>query len=409
MRIGLFSDTYPPFINGVSTSLIMLKRALEKLGHTVYVVTVNNESSIKYNRDDPTVLRIPAIPVGIYDYRLSGPYPVKALKIIKEWNLDVIHSHTEFGIGTFARVVARKFKIPLVHTYHTQYDDYMKEVTHGYFNKEMDKLVQYFALFYCDKTATELIVPTKKTYDQFKEQYKVERTIHVIPTGLEVERFYIENANRDLIKSIRKEYKIDKNEFILMYLGRVAKEKSIDYIVEELPEIMNKYKNFRFMIVGAGPDEEEIKKLANKLGILDRIIFTGKVPYDDVPAYYHVASAFITASTSETQGLTTIESMAASCPTICINDNAFNKVIDNELDGFLFDNKKEMVKYIEDLITDKKLRETISKQGRLTADKYNSRNYALSVLNVYRYALKENKKQRKFFLFKWIDKMKENI
>ena len=97
------------------------------MGHKVYVVTVNNESSIKYNRDDPTVLRIPAIPVGIYDYRLSGPYPVKAIKIIKEWNLDVIHSHTEFGIGNLARVVARKFKIPLVHTYHTQYEDYMKD------------------------------------------------------------------------------------------------------------------------------------------------------------------------------------------------------------------------------------------------------------------------------------------
>lgn len=409
MRIGLFSDTYPPFINGVSTSVLMLKSALERLGHTVYVVTVNNESSIKYNRDDPTVLRIPAIPVGIYDYRLSGPYPVKALKIIKEWNLDVIHSHTEFGIGILARVAAKKYNIPLVHTYHTQYDDYIKEVTHGYFSNQIDKLIQYFALFYCDKTATELIVPMKKTYDQFKEQYKVERTVHIIPTGLEVERFYLENANTDLIKQIRKEYNINKNDFILLYLGRVAKEKSVDYILKEMPPLMEKYKNFRFMVVGGGPEEDYLKELAEKLNISDRVIFTGKVPYDDVPSYYHVGSAFITASVTETQGLTTIEAMAASCPTLCINDPAFSKVIENELDGFLFNDQKEMINYIEELINNKKLRDNISKQGRITADKYNSRNYATSVLQVYRYALKEKKKKNKFFLLRWIDKFKEDV
>ena len=409
MRIGLFSDTYPPYINGVSTSVLMLKTALEKLGHNVYVVTVNNESSIKINKDDPTVLRIPAIPIGIYDYRISGPYSLKAIKIIKKWDLDVIHSHTEFGIGTFARVVARKFNIPLVHTYHTQYDDYIKEVTHGNFNNSIDSIIKHFALFYCDKTATELIVPTKKTYDLFKEKYKVERTVHIVPTGLEVERFYVENADRELIKKIRKQYNISKNDFILLFLGRVAKEKSIDYVLKELPPLMKKYNNFRFMIVGSGPDEESLKKLAEKLGISDRVIFAGKAPYDDVPAYYHVASAFVTASITETQGLTTIESMAASCPTLCINDDAFNKVISNELDGFLFNNQEEMIKYIEELIVDKKLRENISKQGRITADKYNSRNYAIGVLNVYRYALKEKKKKNKFFILRWIDKMKEDL
>jgi 1,2-diacylglycerol 3-alpha-glucosyltransferase len=163
------------------------------------------------------------------------------------------------------------------------------------------------------------------------------------------------------------------------------------------------------MIVGSGPDEESLKKLAEKLGISDRVIFAGKAPYDDVPAYYHVASAFVPASITETQGLPTIEPMAASCPTLCINDDAFNKVISNELDGFLFNNQEEMIKYIEELIVDKKLRENISKQGRITADKYNSRNYAIGVLNVYRYALKEKKKKNKFFILRWIDKMKEDL
>ena len=119
MRIGIFTDTYPPFINGVSTSIVMLKKALEKQGHTVYIVTVNNENmTYKYEEDDK-IIRIPGIPIGIYDYRLTGIYPVKIINRIRKWNLDVIHSQTEFGVGTFARIIAKQFHIPLVHTYHT--------------------------------------------------------------------------------------------------------------------------------------------------------------------------------------------------------------------------------------------------------------------------------------------------
>ena len=131
MRIGLFTDTYPPFINGVSTSVQMLKTALEKKGHTVYLVTVN-DSSIKFDyNEEERILKIAAIPIGLYDYRLSRIYPVTMINLIKSWNLDIIHSHTELGIGIFARIFAKQFNIPLVHTYHTMYKDYTHYVTHG--------------------------------------------------------------------------------------------------------------------------------------------------------------------------------------------------------------------------------------------------------------------------------------
>ena len=205
MRIGLFTDTYPPYINGVSTSVCMLKHALEKKGHQVFVVTVNN-NSLKYSfEDDNTVIRIPGIPVGIYDYRLTGVYPLRAINIVKKWKLDVIHSHTEFGIGTFARIIAKQLDIPLVHTYHTMYEDYVHYITHGYFNKSSKKIVEYLTLFYCDKTANELIVPTKKTYDLFKEKYDVDRNVHIIPTGIEIERFYKENVDHKKVTELKKQ------------------------------------------------------------------------------------------------------------------------------------------------------------------------------------------------------------
>ena len=182
MRIGIFSDTYIPQINGVSTSIEMLRKGLEKKGHKVYIVTVN-PNSLKYSYDK-RVLRIPGVPIGIFDYRLTSVYPARAIKKIKSWNLDVIHSQTEFAIGTFARILSKQFNIPLVHTYHTMYEDYVHYITKGYFKKTSKKIVEHLTLFDCYLTATELIVPTKKARDLFKDKYQVKRDVHIIPTGI---------------------------------------------------------------------------------------------------------------------------------------------------------------------------------------------------------------------------------
>ena len=168
MRIGIFTDTYPPFINGVSTSIVNLEKALKEQGHEVFIVTVNPENMSYKFENDERVIRIPGIPIGIYDYRLTGIYPLRAINKIKSWNLDIIHSHTEFGIGTFARIIAKQLDIPLVHTYHTMYEDYVHYITKGHFDRSSKKIVEYLTMFYCDKTAKQLIVPSKKTYRLFK-------------------------------------------------------------------------------------------------------------------------------------------------------------------------------------------------------------------------------------------------
>ena len=205
MRVGIFTDTYFPYISGLVTSVDMLKKSLEKLGHTVYVVTANLES-FSYEYDKNTrVLKIPGIPTGIYDSRLTGIYPIKAIKIIRKWNLDIIHSQTEFGIGTFARIFAKQYSIPIVHTYHTMYEDYVHYITHGYFNRSSKKIVEYLTVFYCDKTISELIVPTKKAYDLFKQKYKVDRNVYIVPTGIDVDKFYKENNPKLNVLKRRKE------------------------------------------------------------------------------------------------------------------------------------------------------------------------------------------------------------
>ena len=382
MRIGLFSDTYPPFINGVSTSVLMIKQGLEKLGHEVYVVTINSESFCY--KEEENILKVPGIPCGIFDYRISGVYPLKALKIIKKWNLDVIHTHTEFSIGTFARLISKQYNIPLVHTYHTMYEEYIYYITKGYFSKASKKLVEYLTLFLCDKLVEELIVPTKKTYDLFKEKYKVKRDVNIIPTGIDVSRFYKENIDKEKVNELRRDLKLSRFNFNILYVGRIAKEKSIDFLINNFKDIVKKIPRAKLIIVGDGPDMKELIDLVDKNKLNRNCLFTGKVPWNEVPLYYMLSSVFVTASKSETQGLTVIEAMAASKPVVAINDESFSLVIESYKDGILFNDDKEYKDAIYKLYKDRKLRDKISLEARKTANNYSDLSYAKKVLKVYK-------------------------
>lgn len=390
MNIGLFTDSYPPYINGVSTSVYNLREALKKLGHTVYIVTVN-DSIIKHEYDDKEkILRIPGIPIGIYDYRLSEIYPVSTVKIIKKWKLDVIHSHTEFGVGIFARILAKKFKIPLVHTYHTLYEDYTHYITHNHFNKLSKKIVKDLTKVYCVKTAKETIVPTDKIYKLFKEKYMITKNVSVIPSGIDIERFFEENVEQDKVERIKEKYGITKDDFTIIFVGRLAQEKNIEFLLNAQQKLIERgINNIKLLIVGDGPDKENYINITRKLNIFDKVIFTGKIEQDKIQYYYQCADAFVTASNSETQGLTVIEAMAAGVVPICINDMAFIDMLPKKS---LFNNQKEYINRLITFSTDEELRKEYKVEIRKKAEEYSSSTYAQRVLNVYSGVLNGGKK-----------------
>lgn len=388
MRIGLFTDAYPPFINGVATSVYMLKQGLEQLGHKVYVVTVNDES-FSYKEEDG-VLKIPSIPIGIMDFRQSGIYPLKALKVIKKWKLDVIHTHTEFSIGTFARLISKQFNIPLVHTYHTMYEEYIHYITKGYFSSASKKLVEYLTLFLCDKTIDELIVPTEKAKDLFKKKYKVKRDVYVIPTGVDTTRFHKENIKRTDLINLRHDLNLKTNDFIILYVGRIAKEKSIDFLINNFNDVLKKVPKAHMVIVGDGPDMTDLMNLTHKQKLDDKITFTGRVLWKDIAKYYALANVFVTASKSETQGLTVIEALSASKIVIAKDDDAFRLVIEDKKDGFLFNNENDYVSLIEWVYKNPKQAKEVEKNARIKADKYSPLNYAKEVVKVYNKVLNKD-------------------
>ena len=399
MRIGIFTEIYTPYTCGIVTSEVMLKKALEQLGHEVYVVTANLENFHYIYDEKERVLRIPGIPTGIYETRLTSFYPFRAVNIIKKWDLDIIHSQTEFGIGTFARVMGKQYDIPVVHTYHTMYEDYKDYITKGYFDGASTKIVQYITKFYCDKTIQELIVPTKKTYDLFKKKYKYDRNVHIIPTGIEIERFFKENVDEQKVKELRSKLGFKASDVVIIYLGRIGYEKKIDFLINNHVSVLKKCKNAKLLIVGDGPDLDKFKKLAAKLKIDDSIVFTGRVDWEDTKYYYNLADIFVTASDTETQGLTVVEALASDLPVVALDDEAFRNVVIDGLCGYLFSNKKDYVEKLVELIEDKQLRNRMGNQGRINAEPYSARYFAERVLDVYNMTLKSKPRPEKKTFF----------
>ena len=394
MNIGLFTDAYVPSVNGVVTSVETLKKALEQKGHTVYIVTVGQDSKTYDYNEKERILKIPGIPLGIYDYRMSSIYPLKVMNKIKSWNLDLIHSHTELSMGIFARLFAKQYNIPLVHTYHTMYKDYTWYVSRNvkFFDMGCKKAVEYISKFYCDNTADAFIVPTVKTYHLFRDEYHYDKDIYIVPTGLDASRFYKENSDKLKVTRLRRYLGYKRKDFVMLFVGRLAQEKNVSLLFDIIEKTKNK--NIKLLIVGYGPDEDKYKKEVKERGLEDRIKFTGKVAWVDMPNYYHVSNAFITASTTETQGLTVIEALAASLPVICIDDDAFKSVVVDNFNGRIFKDKKECLQIVEELSTNKLELDSLTDKAEVSVRKYSLSSFAESVLEVYKIAIaKHNKKK----------------
>lgn len=408
MRVGIFTESYPPLVNGVSTSILMLEHALTKLGHEVFIITVSDNKKDYVLENNGHILRLPSINLAnCYDYKMTSVYPIKAVNMIKKMNLDVIHSNVEFTVGIFARVVSEQLSIPLVHTYHTNWEDYTHYITKN--KKILDdickKLLKYLMVFFEDKTVTELIVPSNKIYNLFKDKYKFTKNIHIIQTGIETSKFYKENFNQKDINSLKKKLGIKKKDFVVMTVSRLAKEKSVDRIINNHKELVKKYSNMKLLIVGDGPDIDKLKDEAKSLGVSDSVIFTGKVPLSDIPIYYQLGNVFVTASKSETQGLTVVEAISSSLPVVAVKDDSFVNSVIEDFNGFVFTDDEKYINSISKLYEDKDLYNILSNQSRLLSEDFSSEYFALKVLKVYETAIENYKKDNK----KIINKIKNNI
>ncbi len=385
MKIGIFTDTYTPDINGVVSSVITLQNELEEQGHEVYVIT--SHKSLLHATREGNVFRMPGLELKwLYGYILSTPYHFSIKAEIEKLNLDVVHVHTEFGVGIFARIVAKVLNIPVVYTYHTMYEDYTHYINR--LNLDMmeptsKKLMIKFSKYMCSSVAN-IIAPSEKT-KQILEGYGIHRPIHIIPTGLNLDLFKPNNIDKARIQRLKEKYNITPEKHVITYLGRIAPEKNITLLIEGFQYVEDEHTIL--MIVGAGPSEDDLKQKVVDLGIENRVLFIGKVPRDEVPYYYAMSDAFASASTSETQGMTYIEALASGLPVFACHDECVEGLVIEYQTGYFIEDAKQFATQINHFISTNEDKSLVQARCMEVVQKYDVHQFAKNVVEVYRKAV----------------------
>ncbi|NUE98825.1 glycosyltransferase family 4 protein [Lactobacillus melliventris] len=337
MNIGIFTDSYFPQLSGVATSIKTLKDALEKQGHNVFIFTTT-DPHIKKGAVEANIFRFSSVPfISFTDRRVAFRGFFEATKVAREVKLDIVHTQTEFALGMIGKYVAHQLKIPAIHTYHTMYEDYLHYVLNGHLLRPYH--VKQFTNVYL-KNMDGVIAPSKRV-EALLKRYRVDIPMRVIPTGVDVN-----SLNKAANNDMRQELGIPANAPVLLTLSRVAEEKKIDRILNAMPEIIDEFPETRLVIAGDGPDMEVLQEQVERLTLEDNVIFTGDVPHDDVGSYYKMADLFVSASDTETQGLTYIEALASGTKCVVYDTDYTEHVFDDDEFGKVFNGPGEMLSEI---------------------------------------------------------------
>ncbi|MGA0448037.1 MAG: glycosyltransferase [Candidatus Phytoplasma pyri] len=392
MRIGFFIDGYEPLIGGVIISVKTLKENLESFGHQVYIITVDSPKKAKKISSNH-IIRLPGIRSPLKHFQ--GYYFVlrykKYLSLIASLKLDVIHIHTEFSIGKLGLYVHKKLKISTVYTLHSFYDvliekvfSWLPQFLKNFVFRQIRKLHYKFI-----SQSDFVILPSLKTLQHCKNNYQIEGDYHIIPTQLNLKSFDSENYSSTIINSLKQKLNLT-NMFVCLYVGRLSEEKEIDYLIQGFAFFLLDNPNSKFLIIGDGPIRNKLEQQVKKLNIVNNIIFLGFIPYEKLGLYYQLGNVFLSASLFETQGLTYIEALAAALPLVARYDVVLEKVIVHGKNGFFFHSPQELVTILTDLYHNPNKCQNLSQQAKLSILKYNSKDFAKKVLNVYQKAIKKS-------------------
>ncbi|MGN0409323.1 MAG: glycosyltransferase [Candidatus Fimousia sp.] len=374
MKIGIFTDTYYPEINGVANSTYELKKGLESMGHQVYIFTVSNPSVTK---DEKNIFRIPSVPfVFLKERRIGCTLAAIWKKKIKRLHLDVIHTQTEFSIGHLGRKTALYLGIPHIHTYHTIYEEYIHYIKMAG-NDRVKEMARAFSRHCCNQ-ADAVIVPTKKVKALLRN-YGVHQEIHTIATGIPLKKFH--QYHKEHTKQLLQLYGLSETQHILLYVGRLSEEKNIDHLIYHFQEIVQEDELARLVIVGDGPEKEKLIDDVKTWQLEKQVIFTGAVDWEEIPDYYAMGDVFVSMSNSETQGLTYFEALASGKPILVQKDDCLQDLLLQKKNGYAFQNHEEFLKGYRFLFGTEFL--SSPEEIKASVSKYDEHTFALHVWEVY--------------------------
>ncbi len=392
MRIGFFTDTYLPVVNGVVVSIETSRKALEAIGHQVFIYAPESPG---YKDKNPNVFRFKSIrvikkPETHYAFNFL---PVgRNFREISHFKLDVVHAHTPFGLGLLAKYISERQLIPLIYTHHTHYPEYAK-----FYLKE-EVLLPYLAKVYStwfSNISNAAIAPSLKI-KKLLLNYGVKKktTIYILPTGIDLKIFKKSLKNG---RALRKKLKIPSEAKVLISVGRIGKEKNLEFLIKGFAEVLKKRKDTLLLMVGDGPFLKKLKKIAQNLKIAQSIIFTGKVPRQKIPAFYQSADVFLFASLTDTQGIVILEALSCGLPVIALKDDAFVDIIVNNKNGFLINqnSSKLFAQKIITLLDDSFLYKKFSIGAVKTAQNFSEKNMAKELIEIYKTRIEKRYKMKK--------------
>ncbi|MBQ6730707.1 MAG: glycosyltransferase [Bacilli bacterium] len=389
MRIAIFTDTYPPYINGVSTSTFNLANCLKANGHEVLVIAPRPTDGKMEKIGD--VLYIPGIDLKwLYGFRLTNIFSNKPMSEIKKFNPDVIHNQTDFTIGMFARRCAKRLRIPIVYTYHTAYEDYTYYVARGIMDRFAKRIIRTYSRDLADRM-TEFITPSEKT-KEYMRLVGSDIYVNVIPTGIDFSIFKDDKIDKKKMAKFKEEHGIKPTTKVLLLLGRIAKEKSMDVSLRGIAAYHKKHPevDVKVLVVGNGPFKEELELIAEDLGISSYVDFIGEVSGLEVPFYYHLADIYTSASITETQGLTFMEAMAAGRIVLARFDSNLTGTIINGKTGFFFTDDNSFVSQVEKVFSlTKEQKNAIIQEAYRHADIYSLDKFYENIMRVYKRAIRK--------------------
>lgn len=371
MRIAIFSDSYTPILNGVSVSIEGLVEALRARKHSVHIFT----SAFRGHRDhDPNVYRFPAIRTPFAKgYPLAIPPFYPMLRHFRKHTFDIVHTHTPFTIGFVGLRWAESHSLPVVSTYHTLYEKYMHYVPlpKRYVRYKLAKHTHYYY-----NRCAHIIAPSEAAMKSL-HRHRVATPITIIPSGNPSPSVF----SRD---EARRRAGVRPDERILLYVGRIAKEKNMSTLFEMAQIVMRERDDVRFILVGDGPHRAECQRIARDLGIGDRVKFVGPVPRESVDEYYAAADLFVFSSMTETQGLVIGEAMTFGVPAVAVHGGGASDSIINDENGYVVaNNPAQFAETVLRILGNPALHGRLSEGARKSVRRWTMDDMCEAILEVY--------------------------
>ncbi|HET9590052.1 MAG TPA: glycosyltransferase [Anaerolineales bacterium] len=334
LRIAFFSNYYHPVVNGVVRSMASFRQILTKQGHIVFIFA---QSANEYRDEEPFVFRYPTLTLPIQgDIPTVIPVSPFVDQLLPTLKLHVIHTHHPFLLGQTAANKAADLNVPLVFTFHTQYWEYthyvpiLQEAIQDFLKNAIHNWLKVFM-----RKCQHIIIPSEGIKEILIRDYGLEDSYTVIPTGTDLKPFLRADG-----RALRQNegWQDDK---VIVSIGRLAPEKNWETLLRAAARVYAKHRDMRLVLIGDGPEREDLEHLARELGIAERVTFTGKFSFEEIPTYLKAADLFSFASVTETQGLVTIEAMAAGLPVVAVDGTGTHDIVEHGKEGLLVKNDPE--------------------------------------------------------------------